>query len=106
MTFNVSEFGRRLIVNANYNLAAYSQLELVFTRPDGSMFIRTNPAITISASPLVTLDAGTLAANEYVMYTMQLGDLTVPGDYLVRLSYTDATPMHLVGGGTSFTVSS
>jgi hypothetical protein len=100
---NVSEIGKRLVINANYDLSSYSQLELVITRPDGTTFTRTNPAVSISASPLVTLDAGTLAANKYTLYSMQEGDLTVPGEYLVRLSYTDPTPLHLTET-TSFTV--
>ncbi len=104
VTFNVGEFGKALNINTNYNMALFTALELVITRPDGTAFTRTNPSVAISASPLVTLDAGTFAANQYMIYIVQDGDLTLPGEYTVRCSYTDALPMRLIAA-TSFTVS-
>lgn len=101
VTFNVGEFGKSLNINTNYNMSAYIALELVITRPDATSFTRT---ATISASPLVTEDMGTFAANHYMAYVVQDGDLTVPGEYAVRASYTDALPMRLIAT-TSFTVS-
>ena len=105
MTFNVGEVGRRLIVNANYDMSAKTVLSIDFTRPDGTEFTRSGSDVTISAAPLVTESAGTLAPNKYAMYSLKAGDLNQPGEYLVRLQYEDATPMVLIAGGTSFTVS-
>ena len=102
VTFNVGEYGKALNINTNYNMGAFTALSLVITRPDGTTFTRTNPAVTIVASSLVTLDAGTFAANQYMRYLIQDGDLTVPGEYAVRATYTDAT-MRLIEA-TGFTV--
>lgn len=104
VTFNVGEYGKALNINTNYDMSVNTALELVITRPDSTSFTRNSPAVTISASPLVTGDSGTFAANEYMRYLVQDGDLTVPGEYAVRCSYTDALPMRLIAT-TSFTVS-
>lgn len=103
VAFNVGEYGKVLNINTNYDMSANTALDLVITRPDGTTFTRNSPAVTISASPLVTLDAGTFAANQYMRYLIQDGDLTVPGEYAVRCSYTDAQPLRLIAT-TSFTV--
>ncbi len=102
--FNVGEFGKELNINANYDMSAFTALEIIVTRPDGTTFTRTNGDLAISGIDLVTSDMGTFAANEYMVYVVQDGDLTVPGEYAVRCSYTDASPMHLIAT-TSFTVS-
>lgn len=104
MTMNVGEVGKRLIVNANYNMSAHTAITLEITRPGGSVFTRTTPDVFLSPSPLVTA-LGTFAANQYAIYRMQPGDLTVPGEYLVRIKYEDASPMVLTAGGVSFQVS-
>jgi hypothetical protein len=102
-TMNVGEYGKYMYVNANYNMSANTGLALTITRPDKSVFTRTNPDVTISASPYSSLTMGTFAANSYLIYKFQQGDLTVEGEYLVRAIYDDSG-QHLVAGGTSFTV--
>jgi hypothetical protein len=101
---NVSEWGLTYNLNQNFNIAGFTTLSLEITRPDGTTFTRTNPTVTVGAVPLVTDDDGTYAANEYSIYVIQAGDLTVDGTYTSRLTYTDGSK-HLVGDATTFEVS-
>lgn len=101
---NVGEWGINYNLNVNFNINGFTALTLSFTRPDGSTFTRLNGDVTVPAVPLVTDDMGTFAANEYCSYIVKVGDLTVDGEYLVRLAYTDASK-HLVSDVASFEVS-
>lgn len=99
---NVGEYGLAFNMNVNYDLSSYTTLSLAFTRPDGTVFTATNPQVTISASPLTTT-LGTFAANQYVNYITATGNITVPGTYSVRLTYTDSTK-RLISDTATFTV--
>lgn len=101
---NVGEYGISYNLNVNYNISGFTALSLAFTRPDASVFTRTNGDVTVPASPLVTTDSGTFAANEYCTYLFEDGDLSQAGTYTVRLTYTDASK-RLISDATSFTVS-
>lgn len=100
---NVGEYGISLNLNVNFNIAAFTTLSLVFTRPDGTTITRTAPDVSVPAVPLVTADLGTFAANEYCTYLFQLGDMSIEGDYSVRLTYTDASK-RLISDVATFTV--
>lgn len=99
---NVGEWGITYNFNQNFNISGFTILSLVITRPDETTITRTNPLVSVGTIPLVT-DEGTFAANEYAVYVFAVGDLTVAGDYISRLSYTDGSK-HLVGDAVSFTV--
>lgn len=101
---NVGEYGLSFNLNVNYNISAFTSLSLVITRPGLTLITRTNGDVTVPAVALVTSDMGTFAANEYAKYIIQVGDLTEAGEYLVRLTYTDAGK-RLISDSTSFTVS-
>lgn len=103
MTVNVGEFGLALNLNVNYNISgatAGTGLSLSITRPDNSAFSGTPVVGTVD---LVTPDQGTFLANQYAIYLIQPGDLTLPGTYRIRLTYTDASK-RLVSDVTSFDV--
>jgi hypothetical protein len=100
---NVGEWGVTYNLNTNYNLSGYTSLSMAFDRPDGSSFTRTGSDVTAPAVALVTDDSGTFAANQYATYNFKAGDLTVPGTYIVRLTYEDATK-HLVSDFADFAV--
>jgi hypothetical protein len=100
MTINVGEYGIAFDLNVNYDLSGATLLEMRFTRPDGTTF---TGVATRGAVPLVTVDQGTFAANKYATYVFKDGDLTLPGDYPVRLAYTDASK-RLISDPTSFAV--
>lgn len=101
---NVGEYGLLLAINTNYNMSGFTALELTITRPNGSTLVRTNGDVLVPSAALVTDDLGTFAAYEYCSYLFKTGDLTVDGEYLVRLAYTDASK-HLVSDVASFEVS-
>lgn len=103
MNVNVGEYGIALNLNVNYNISAFTSLELDITRPDGTIITRANGPVTVGTVALVTDDAGTFAANQYAIYLIQTGDLTKSGTYYVRLVYIDATK-RLVSDVTTFEV--
>ena len=97
---NVGEYGLALNINVNYDLSAAISLVLAFVRPDTTIFTGVP---TAPATPLVKPDQGTFAANQYARYIFKSGDLTVPGTYLVRLTYLDISKK-LISDVTSFDV--
>lgn len=101
---NVGEYGIAHNLNVNYGIGAFTSLSLVYTRPDGTLITRTGADVTVPAVAIVTNNGmGTFAANQYSRYVFKAGDLTIPGEYTVRLTYTDASK-RLVSDQTSFTV--
>lgn len=100
MTINVGEYGVAYDLNVNYDLSAATTLQLAISRPDGTM-ITGVPVVGLV--PLVT-DQGTFAAKQYCTYVFKDGDLNQAGDYVARLTYTDATK-RLISDPTAFTVS-
>lgn len=101
---NVGEYGITHNLNVNYTITGFTTLSLTYTRPDGTVITRTGADVTVGAVPLVTSDLGTFAAGKYSIYVFKTGDLTIPGEYTVRLTYTDASK-RLVSDVASFTVS-
>lgn len=101
---NVGEYGISYNLNVNYDISGFTTLGLVFTRPDGTTITRANGSVTVPSTPLVTTDAGTFAANQYCAYVFQVGDLSVAGEYTVRLTYTDSSK-RLISDRVTFTVS-
>lgn len=102
LNINVGEYGIALNLNVNYGITNFVTLQLDITRPDGTLITRTS-GVTTPNVPLVTTDAGTFAAGQYAVYLFQVGDLTVPGTYRVRLTYTDANK-RLISDVTTFDV--
>jgi DUF971 family protein len=103
---NAGEKGIIYHLNVNFNISAFTALTLTFTRPDGSTFTGTSPDVTAPAVPVVT-ELGTFAANQYAKYFIKAGDLTVEGDYSVRLTFDNTAavpPLRLVSDIATFTV--
>jgi hypothetical protein len=101
MTINAGEYGIAYDLNVAYDLSNATSLLMSFTRPDGTTF---SGVPVMGAVDLVTDGLGTFAAHEYCTYTFVNGDLNQPGEYFVRVAYTDSTK-HLISDPTSFTVS-
>lgn len=99
---NVNEYGIAFNLNVGFNISGNQALSLAFTRPGGSTFTATKPAVSVGASPISTT-SGPFAANEYCVYIFKDGDLTEAGTYTVRLTYTDATK-RLISDAVTFTV--
>lgn len=100
MNMNVGEYGIAFNLNVNFDLSAATALQLAITRPDES---KITGVPVVGQVPLVTDDLGTFAPKQYCTYLFKDGDLSVPGDYLVRLIFTDATK-RLISDPTSFFV--
>jgi hypothetical protein len=100
MSINVGEYGQALNVFVAYDMSFATSLLIEISRPDESMI--TGQAV-LGTTPLVT-DGGTFAANQYCTYKVKDGDLSLPGDHTVRLTYTDASK-RLISDPTSFSVS-
>lgn len=99
MSTNVGEHGQNLNINVSFDISGASALSLSITKPDGAAFAATP---VVGQVDLETPE-GTFQANQYAVYKLQPGDLSEPGDYLVRLTYTDATK-RLISDPTSFSV--
>lgn len=100
---NVGEYGITFNFNQNFTLTGFTSLSLAITRPDGTVLTKVSPAVSVGATPLVTPADGTYAAGQYSTYTFAAGDLSVAGDYKVRLTYTDASKL-LISDPAVFTV--
>ena len=99
---NANEYGLTHNLNVAYDLSGYTGLVITYTRPDKSTFTAASPLVQINASPY-NAAVGTFAGNQYARYTFVNGDLTVPGVYSARLTYTDQSK-RLISDVVSFTV--
>ena len=86
-TINVGEYGIALSLGLFYNIANYTALGIALVRPDLTTVDRATSFVTVGATPLST-EFGTFAANEYGVYLIQPGDLSMSGTYIARLTYT------------------
>lgn len=100
---NVGEYGITFNFNQNFTISGFTGLSLAITRPDGTVLTKVSPAVSVGSSPLVTPADGTYASGQYSTYTFVDGDLSLPGDYKARLTYTDASK-RLIGEPVVFTV--
>lgn len=112
MSLRVGEVGKKIRVNCDLDLSSYSQLTIVFTKPDGTTTVTKTTSDGVTApSTAVTSDltdsAGdyiVFAANEYMEYTVESGFLDTAGTWSARAQYDDATPNTYIGDTTTFTV--
>lgn len=100
MSLNVSEYGLACNLNVNFDLSTATSLTMSFTRPDGTVF--TGAAIA-PGTPATSPNQGTFSANKYARYIFKESDLTVAGEYIVRLMYLDSSK-RIFSEPTSFMV--
>jgi len=101
---NANDYGIVFVFwTGGFNLSAFTSLELTFTKPNGTVLTVMNPAVSISGSPLTT-PLGVLDPDTYALYTFAAGDINLPGQYGVRLTY-QSTGVQLISDPTVFTVS-
>lgn len=110
---NVGAYGNNLyfgtgLNGAGFDLSAYTELTLEFTRSDNTtLTVTTANGVTLGASPLSVPGGNTYNTHQYVSYVFTQGQVTVPGAWKVRLVYDDATaspPVHLPSDVGVFTV--
>lgn len=103
LKINVGEYGVALTIGVSYTITNFTALGVRIIRPDLTVIDRATSFVTVGATPLVT-EFGTFAAGQYGVYLIQPGDLTMPGTYIARLTYTDASK-RLVSDPAGFVVS-
>lgn len=92
-----------------YDMSGYTELELLFTKPDGTTLTRntgTSPAVSIGATQVTDSTLGVLGANTYVEYTFANGEVTSDdaGTWTACLTYTDGSKQ-LIADAATFVVS-
>ena len=100
---NSGEFGVVFRFGVGFGMGSFSGLSLTFTRPDSSAFTVSNPSVTLGSGDVVT-SLGTFLNQQYVLYTFAQGDISMPGTYQVRLTYTDNAPKQLISTPAFFTI--
>jgi hypothetical protein len=110
MSLFVEESGRKLRVNAGFDMSAYTELSLIFCKPDGTAVTKTTAdGVTLGASAVTDPDLGALVADQYVEYDIEVGLITSSdaGQWQVQLKYTDTSVEpddNLFGSVAYFTV--
>lgn len=98
----VGEYGVKFAFSVGFNLTGFTDLSIVFTKPDGTTLTVTNPAVT---APNVNLEttAGLFPAGEYALYTFANGDVNQSGNWCAYVIY-DGNGEHLISDPADFTV--
>ena len=106
MTLRVGEIGKTLRVDCNFDLSSYSELTLIFTKPDGTTTITKTTADGISAPGVEVTDpdGNVFSASEYMEYDFESGVLDTDGIWTVRPKYNDVTPKTFFGEPKTFSV--
>lgn len=90
-TFRLNESGTTLRVDANQDISNYTELSLVFTKPDGTSVTKTTAdGVTLGAAAITDNDLGALEANTYVTYEIEAALLDTVGFWCVYFLYTNS----------------
>jgi len=96
------------VASGGYDMSSYTELSLIFTKPDGTSVTKTtSDGVVIGIGLTSDPDLGTVAANEHVTLPIPVGFLDQAGTWCVYLKYTNTgtTPdTVLIGAPTQFTV--
>lgn len=80
----VGEVGKTINLNTGTDLSTATDFEVVFTKPDDTTITRgTIDGVALGVAPY-TAECSIYAANEYITYDIQAGDIDVDGDWYVR----------------------
>jgi len=91
------EYGINVYVNVGEDISTATEYGIEFISPSGINLTKMSAdGVTIGGSP-VTADCSVIyAADEYLVYTTILGDITEAGDWLVR-SIVEINSQYLLG---------
>lgn len=111
MSLKTGESGKNLNVGTGFDMSSNTELTLTFTPPDGVIVTKTKTGgqVVLGVAPITDPDVGALAANEYVVYTIEPGFLSQAGTWSVYCTYTNTTPTPddvFIGDCAKFTVES
>lgn len=112
MSIKTTEVGKIFVYGTGFDLSGSTDLDLIFTDPNGLQSTISNPRVTAPPTPITTsitdcdgnLSQVTFAASTYMQFTTLATDFTVAGDWTVYGKYTDVTPLELFGDKACFTV--
>lgn len=107
MSLDVGESNKIIRVAAYFDMSSNTELTLDFTLPDGTTVQKVKADGVVLGAGVTDPDLGVLAANEYVEYPVEVGFLTLAGEWKVILTYTNTatTPdQNYIGDCVSFTV--
>ena len=109
MAVKENEVGKLIVINAAFDLSGFTELNVVFIQPDGTVITKTSGdnGVVAPAVP-ITVDIDgvdtTFNANEYWQYATEAGLLTPTGTWQVYGVYIDATPKNFAGDVNKFSV--
>jgi hypothetical protein len=107
MSLRNGEYGNIIYVNADFDMTANTDMQLVFVKPDLTT-LTVNKAGGVSAPNADVTDPDdatvTYLANKYWKYTTASGDIDQAGQWSVHGTYTDATPKFFIGAPDTFVV--
>lgn len=115
MSLTVGEVGKIIRIATGFDLSSFTELTVVFTKPDltTSTKTQTGGEITLGTGNVTDADLGALLANQYVEYVIEVGFLDQAGDsadtnpWKQYLTYTNtvSTPDDIfIGSCNPFTV--
>lgn len=108
MSLFVGDTGKTFRLNASFNMASYTELEMVFTKPSGATVTKaTADGVSLGVVDVIDETLGTFSANEYANYSLEPGLINEAGVWSAYLKYTNTTPNpdHIYYGETvSFNV--
>lgn len=100
MTIKVGESGKLIAYNANFDISAFTLLEIILTDPNGtSVTITSADRVSAPATngTFKAIVAGvetdvTYTANEYMQFTSLAADFAVKGTWTMCGKYTNTVP--------------
>lgn len=106
-TRKIGETGVTIRVNGGFDMSSYTELTLVFIKPDNTTVTKTTAdGVTLGTGAVTDDDLGALSANEYVEYENE-DIFDTAGTWRVYLKYTNtaSTPDdNFIGNTTTFEV--
>ena len=95
----IGESGKLFYVATEFDMSSNTELEVVFTKPDGTTITKskTGGEVTLGTVPGTFPGVGAVLANEYMIYTIEVGFLDQAADS------TDEDPWKAFGRYTNDT---
>jgi len=108
MTIRVSEVGKAFRYSTGFDMSAFTELTLIFTKPDLTQLTKDTGTTNAVSAPAVALvndaDLGNVPASTYMQFLTVAADFDQAGIWTVCGIYEDATPKTFHGADATFTV--
>ena len=97
MSLTVGESGKLFYVATGFDMSSFTELEVVFTKPDGTTVTKSQTAgeVALGVAGGTFPGVGAVLANEYMIYTIEDGFLDEAADS------TDENPWKAFGRYTN-----